>query len=126
RSPEDVSRIYASQTAAFAQKNNSGVVTSIASKFFLDKEFNLKPEYQSHIEKAFNAGAENIDFADANGAANEVNSFVDSNTGGMIPQLVTGEDFINTVALLINAVYFKGEWETQFSKSATETKPFHG
>ncbi|GMR59681.1 hypothetical protein PMAYCL1PPCAC_29876, partial [Pristionchus mayeri] len=124
-SPSEVSSLYSSLTAALSQKN-SAVITSVANKFFLDKDFSLKPEYQSHVEKTFNAGAENINFKDGDGAANLVNSFVNENTGEMIPQLVSADAFTDAVAVLINAVYFKGEWETQFNKKATQTKPFYG
>ncbi|KAF8387051.1 srp-6, partial [Pristionchus pacificus] len=125
-SPAEVSALYSSLTAALSEKN-SAVITNVANRFFLDKEFTLKAEYQSHVEKVFNAGAENINFKDGDGSANHVNAFVEKNTGGMIPKLVEASAFGgNAVAVLINAVYFKGEWETQFNKDATQTKPFHG
>ncbi|GMS80782.1 hypothetical protein PENTCL1PPCAC_2957, partial [Pristionchus entomophagus] len=125
-SPAEVSSLYSSLTSALSEKN-SAVITSVANRFFLDKEFTLKSDYQSHVEKLYNAGAENINFKEGDACANHVNSFVNKNTGGMIPQLVTADAFsANAVAVLINAVYFKGEWETQFNKDATQTKPFHG
>ncbi|GMR39245.1 hypothetical protein PMAYCL1PPCAC_09440, partial [Pristionchus mayeri] len=124
-SPSEVSAIYSSLTSIMSEKN-SEVVTSVANKFFLDKDFSLKPEYQTHVQKTYNAGAENINFEDGDGSADAVNSFVNDNTGGLIPELVSADAFKDAVAILINAVYFKGEWETQFDKAATQTKAFHG
>ncbi|GMR56121.1 hypothetical protein PMAYCL1PPCAC_26316, partial [Pristionchus mayeri] len=124
-SPAEVSSLYSSLTTALSEKN-SKVVTNVANRFFLAKGFNLKPDYASHVEKAFSAGVEHINFKDAQGSANHVNSFVSEHTRGMIPRIVSAPDFVSAIAVLINAVYFKGEWATQFKKEATQTKSFHG
>ncbi|KAF8386265.1 hypothetical protein PRIPAC_75407 [Pristionchus pacificus] len=124
-SPSEVSSIYSSLTAALSE-TNSAVITSVANRFYLDKEFDLKSEYQSHIEKAYNTSAINMDFEDGNACANDANSFVNESTRGMIPAIATAEDFTDSVGVLINAVYFKGEWKAQFPKSATQSKAFHG
>ncbi|GMS80770.1 hypothetical protein PENTCL1PPCAC_2945, partial [Pristionchus entomophagus] len=44
----------------------------------------------------------------------------------MIPNLVDSGSFANAAAILINAVYFKGAWATQFKEELTVTKAFHG
>ncbi|GMS79401.1 hypothetical protein PENTCL1PPCAC_1576, partial [Pristionchus entomophagus] len=124
-SPSEVSSLYSSLTMALSQKSYA-VTTSVANRFFLDKEFTLKSDFQSHVEKAFNSGAENLDFKHGGEAAERVNSFVSENTGGMITNLVDSGSFANAAAILINAVYFKGALEKQFEKRLTETKKFHG
>ncbi|GMT12273.1 hypothetical protein PFISCL1PPCAC_3570, partial [Pristionchus fissidentatus] len=124
-SADEVSSFYSSLTAALSAENST-VTTSVANRFFLDKDFDLKSEYQDHVSKAYGAGVENIDFKDGVGSANHVNSFVSDSTRGRIPQLVSADAFADTVAVLINAVYFKGEWATQFNKDSTQTKTFHG
>lgn len=45
----------------------------------------------------------------------------------MLPKLLS-DDFSNPEmrALLVNAVYFKGEWANRFSPDATQTDVFHG
>ncbi|KAF8382752.1 hypothetical protein PRIPAC_71894 [Pristionchus pacificus] len=121
----EVSSLYSSLTAAVSEKNE-GVATNVANRFFLDKRFKLKKAYASHVEKMFKAGAESINFMDGERSSNHVNAFVEKNTGGMITELVDAGCFANAVALLINAVFFKGEWETQFDQDATLEKTFHG
>lgn len=58
-------------------------------------------------------------------AINEINSWTDKNTRGMIPQIV-GEVPIDTVMVLLNAVCFEGKWETSFKKEDTFEEIFHG
>ncbi|GMS92058.1 hypothetical protein PENTCL1PPCAC_14233, partial [Pristionchus entomophagus] len=124
-SASEVSSLYSSLTSALSEKN-AEVVTSVVNRFFLDKDFTLKSEYQTQVETAYKAGAENIDFNEADGSAKHVNSFVNDNTGGMIPELVTADSFADAVAILINAVYFKGAWKKPFEKDYTMSQPFHG
>lgn len=92
------------------------------------QELTLKPEYQTHAEKVFAACDEHINCNDydvrklAETSNNQlwmyllidnwlysqdVNSFVNAHTGGMIPQLVTADACIDEVAVLINDIYLK-------------------
>ena len=71
----------------------------------------------------FNAEVTGLDFADP-AAAGTINNWVNENTNGKIPEIV--EDPINPdlVMFLINAIYFKGDWTSQFDKSLTRDAPF--
>lgn len=52
-----------------------------------------------------------------------INDWVKEKTNGKIPSIVSDKnsDFL---AMLVNAVYFKGAWQNEFSKSATEDGVF--
>ena len=43
-----------------------------------------------------------------------INGWVGESTDGRITDLVTSEEFAGLVALLVNTVYFKGEWTDPF------------
>src|SRR5262249_464487 len=67
------------------------------------------------------------DFAkDAEAARAEINAWVRKQTADkindLIPPGVLGPD---TRLVLANAIYFRGTWARQFSKSATQDQPFH-
>jgi len=53
-----------------------------------------------------------------------INEWVEAHTNGKIKNLITGLD-PNLVMILINCVYFYGNWQTQFQKQATRNAPFH-
>jgi serine protease inhibitor len=53
-----------------------------------------------------------------------INEWASANTSGRIPTIVESLNAF-TVAMLINATYFKGKWRAQFDASATCSSPFH-
>ena len=53
----------------------------------------------------------------------EINDWVKSKTEGKIPKILE-ELNVNSVCVLLNAIYFKGTWEDQFQKSQTSEAPF--
>jgi serpin B len=95
------------------------MVLSIANSVWMDDSF--KPYVLETFLKALieNYGAEpfTIDFQ-AQKAVDKINSWVSENTNGKIPTIIDeiGED---AVMYLINAIYFKAAWTTEFYKDWT-------
>jgi serine protease inhibitor len=108
-----------SQTLA---NSDPKVQLSIANSLWARSGVAFKPEFLETIKEAYKARVTNLDFNNPN-ATSIINNWVNENTQGKIPTIV---DQINpaTVLFLINAVYFKGNWEKQFSKDATQELPF--
>ena len=46
-------------------------------------------------------------------------------TNDKIEEIVDAPLDANLVAVLINAIYFKGSWTNEFDKNETEDRPFH-
>lgn len=69
------------------------------------------PSFKSTCEKHFNAKSHPL-----SGAA-PINSWVESETKGMIKTLLDADP--EGPAVLLNAVYFKGEWQTKFDEAKT-------
>ncbi|WP_437639376.1 serpin family protein [Sorangium sp. So ce854] len=54
-----------------------------------------------------------------------INAWVSDRTEGKIPKLLNGDDLTpETVAVLVNAVYFNATWKTAFAKDATQPGTF--
>jgi len=77
-------------------------------------------DYETFISETFDATSDIV--TDKN-AVKEINNWVNEKTAGKIPGIIT-EDNKNFWAMLINAVYFKGRWQSEFSKSATKKDVF--
>lgn len=60
---------------------------------------------------------------DLGGAPANVNAWVSSQTNGKITQVV-GQEVQNYVAMVVNAVYFKGAWTSPFSPALTTSGVF--
>lgn len=77
-------------------------------------------EFEDVLSKFFDATS---DVVNDKNAVDEINGWVNEKTQGKIPSIITdnNKDFW---AMLINAVYFKGRWQKEFSKSATKKDIF--
>lgn len=93
----------------------------LANMLALAKGFKPKPEYNAKLQSRFQSNLKEFDFAnDREGAANEINSFVNEATSGNIDKLVE-EDQLDALTrlILVNAIYFKAPWKTSFDRSDT-------
>lgn len=66
------------------------------------------------------------DFYDAeffSGGLGSINNWVKEKTSGKIAKILDKLD-VNSVCVILNAVYFKGKWENPFQKNATRDAPF--
>lgn len=82
-------------------------------------------EYKRELAEYFKAEARSVDFLrDGPRVAAEINEWVRAKTQGKIAKLIEGPLPMNTVAFILNAVYFKGTWLTKFKASKTKPLPF--
>jgi serpin B len=66
---------------------------------------------------------DNYDAAIFRGGLDTINGWVKQKTEGKIEKILEKLD-PNSVCVLLNAIYFKGIWESQFLKSSTHDAPF--
>jgi len=104
------------------QKNDPNVQVSIANSLWAKQGFSLKPEFQQTNQKYYQANVTELDFINPQ-ATSIINNWVSQKTQGKIDQIVE-EISPDQVLFLINAIYFKGNWETPFDKSQTANKTF--
>ena len=64
------------------------------------------------------------DIGDLSGAPDDVNAWVASETNGLISQILPPANYNHVVAVIANAIYFKGEWTTAFNPNDTAAAPF--
>ncbi|KAK8769260.1 hypothetical protein V5799_014275 [Amblyomma americanum] len=94
----------------------------IASTVLIKQSAKILDQYKCDAAWYFHAQVRSVDFLrEGSKVAAEINEWVSGKTKGKIPRLLGGALPGNTVAYLINAVYFKGTWLTMFR--ASETKP---
>ncbi|NXS03654.1 SPB6 protein, partial [Oxylabes madagascariensis] len=77
-------------------------------------------------QKSYHAGLEQMDFLHAcEDSRKQINGWVEERTEGKIQNLLA-EGILNSLTrlVLVNAIYFKGNWEEQFNKERTRERPF--
>lgn len=95
---------------------------NIANSIWINKDKttqNFSKNFKNIATEYYNADVKTVDNKNAVG---EINSWVKDKTKGKIPQIIDNAD--NFWAMLINAIYFKGAWENEFSTSLTKPDEF--
>jgi serine protease inhibitor len=100
-----------------------GVTLDIANSIWCRKGLEFDPLFLGRTSEYFGAEARSLDFSSP-GAADVINGWVSEHTQGMIDKVVREIDPLS-ILFLINAVYFKGEWEEEFDPSETREEDFH-
>lgn len=107
------------------ETNSQNVTLDIANTVLFQNSVVILDEYKRELAEYFKAEARSVDFArDGTRAAAEINEWVRAKTQGKIAKLLDGPLPMNTVALILNAVYFRGTWLTKFKAKETKPLPF--
>jgi serpin B len=103
------------------------IVFRIANQLFVEKTYKLVPTYLEKSKDAFGAAIESLDFKNAPDPSRlRINRWVESRTERRIKDLIPpGAIVPNTRLVLVNAIYFLGDWEIPFEHGLTHPAPFH-
>ncbi|KAI4462597.1 serine protease inhibitor serpin [Holotrichia oblita] len=103
------------------------VTLHIANKVFVHHERKLKGEFDAIAKKHYLAETENIAFSpNSVAAANKINGWVENKTNNKIKDLIQASDLDDDTRLvLVNAIYFKGNWLEQFKPELTKKEKFY-
>jgi len=101
---------------------HTGVQLQMANAIWASNTLKLEPQFVQKEQAAYGAEIRNIDFTGPR-ALTEINNWVSEKTMGKIPKVVDALPAQMQIAL-VNALHFKGRWETPFDTSATALAPF--
>ncbi|RZC38529.1 Serpin domain containing protein [Asbolus verrucosus] len=91
----------------------------------LDVKTKLLKKFQAATE-IYHADVENIDFTQSQEAAKAMNGWVETQTNNKIKNLISPNILDKyTRTILINALYFQGNWSNKFYNIRTQTKNFY-
>ncbi|KAG8581150.1 hypothetical protein GDO81_007574 [Engystomops pustulosus] len=100
-------------------------VLSIANSLYLQNGFRISDKFIQLMKKYFKAEVENVDFSQGSIVADHINTWVENRTNNRIQNMFLSEDFTELTKLaLVNAIYFKGNWKSQFRPENTRTFSF--
>ena len=101
-------------------------IVRIANREFHDTDFSTVAGYDETLQKWFGAGIEPLPIrTDVEGSRKHINLWVSDKTKGLIPDLIPqGAMDTSTVMVLVNALYLKAQWASQFDVSATAPDTF--
>ncbi|XP_008591308.1 PREDICTED: serpin B13 isoform X1 [Galeopterus variegatus] len=99
---------------------------NIANRLFGEKTYLFLQKYLDYVEKYYHAFLEPVDFINAaDESRKKINSWVESQTNEKIKDLFPDGSLSNSTKLvLVNTVYFKGQWDKEFKKENTKEEKF--
>ncbi|XP_053545350.1 serine protease inhibitor A6 [Bombina bombina] len=104
-------------------KPKSDLQVNIGNAVFVQENLNLLKTFADQVEHYYRAEILSTDFSNANDAEKKINDYVKKKTEGKIEELVKDLDD-GTKLVLLNYIFFKGEWENKFNPSSTRVSNF--
>uniref|UniRef100_A0A673NC99 Leukocyte elastase inhibitor-like n=1 Tax=Sinocyclocheilus rhinocerous TaxID=307959 RepID=A0A673NC99_9TELE len=105
---------------------SASYILKLANRLYGEKTFSFLPEYLDSTLKLYQADLQAVDFIGASDESRQlINKWVEEQTENKIkvllkPGMVTGM----TRLVLVNAIYFKGNWMHTFKARETKEMPF--
>ena len=102
------------------------VQLSVANALWPQKDYAFLPDYLALTKTFYGSEIHPVDYrADSEGARQMINGWVEEQTNDKIQDLI-GEGLLSPLTRLVlaNAIYFKGDWASQFKKENTRPSPF--
>ena len=104
--------------------SEDGVVLKSANSLWTNVSYPVKQSYADLLSKQYGAVSQSLDFSLAS-SKEAINKWAREHTEGKIDNVVN-ELSPQMVAILANALYFKGSWHRPFDVHRTAERTFHG
>ncbi|XP_043117308.1 leukocyte elastase inhibitor-like [Puntigrus tetrazona] len=107
-------------------KPGAPYVLSLANRLYGEQSYQFVEKFLSDAQKYYEAGLEKVDFKkNSEAARTNINKWVEKKTQEKIKDLLPPRSVSEmTKLVLVNAIYFKGNWEKKFKKEATTDGQF--
>ena len=97
---------------------------AIANSLWVDPEGQIKDEFIGQCRGIFDAQVFSAQLSEP-GIVKDLNSWVSQHTNKMIPEIIDQPFPEETACLLVNALYLKNSWLSEFDPLSTHTMDFH-
>lgn len=125
--PQKLHKAFAALQAGIdAVQTRGDVRLLVANGLWPQERYPILEEYLSLVKECYGAAITPVDYQRAAEAARKtINAWVESKTGEKIRDLIAPAVLNELTRLvLVNAIYFKGDWEYQFDPGLTTDLPF--
>ncbi|XP_069880799.1 leukocyte elastase inhibitor-like [Dipodomys merriami] len=122
---EDIHSRFQDLNAAI-NKHGSPYILKLANRLYGEKTYNFLPDFLASTQKMYGAELASVDFQHGSEESRKaINEWVKGQTEGKIPELLSA-GMVDTMTrlVLVNAIYFKGNWQEKFMKEDTTDAPF--
>ncbi|WP_342566507.1 serpin family protein [Paenibacillus sp. FSL R7-0345] len=124
--PGELEQLNAGNKALLPLLNDAGpgIRLELANSVWVENGIKLRKNYLKAAETSYEAQVRTTDLS-AEKTVAKVNQWVAEHTAGKIDRMLEQPPGGNTVALLVNALYFKGAWQEKFPIERSEPAAFY-
>ncbi len=109
---------------AAIHKSDDNMLLNVANSIWLNDKYRFQTDFSQANKDYFNAEIKAIDITDPD-SPKQINEWVKQATNGKIEDIVEAPLSPALVTLLVNAIYFNGEWTYEFDPTLTKKDAFH-
>ena len=109
---------------AMLQNDSDKVQLHIANSIWLNENFHFQDKFSKNVSQYFDAEVQEIDVFDRE-SSKRINDWVKKSTNKKITEIVSPPLNSDLLAILLNAIYFKGDWKFAFGKEQTAKSVFY-
>jgi len=106
------------------RKDTDDMEVTTANSLWLADTYTFQTDYKESMETYFDAHMEAMDKTD-DASADKINKWVQNKTNDKIEEIIEPPLQSNFVALLVNVLYFNGNWQFEFPEEGTEDDTFY-
>ena len=124
--PKDSALQQGYQILLSVLKSNENFTLESANRVFVQENYKLLDSYLTAVKKYYHAEPYELDFMEESEKSRQViNKWVEDQTKEKIKNLFPPRSInSNTRMVLVNAIYFKGDWKRKFIKIWTKRRKF--
>ncbi len=102
---------------------DKNIKLNIGNSIWIREGLDINKEFININKDTFGAKVDNLDFSKAS-SVDKINKWIGKSTNNMIKDMLKGPIPDNIIMYLINAIYFKGNWQEPFDKNNNVTEEF--
>ncbi|XP_055029163.2 protein Z-dependent protease inhibitor [Misgurnus anguillicaudatus] len=95
-----------------------------STALFVHQQFQLEALFSDHMKKYFGGDVITVDFGKTDRSRDIINDYVSTKTGNKVREMVKSIAPL-TQMMLINTIYYKGDWQRPFNPNSTEMGRFY-
>lgn len=122
---KDIPYMYTNMLAQLNKRYEKNYKLKVANSIWVSEDLKLLDEFSEICTKSFMAEAQNQDFTKPKEAVSTINQWVENKTNNKIKNLLREPHIMpDTKLILVNALYFRAEWNKPFQEKLSEELPF--
>ncbi|MBN1290150.1 MAG: serpin family protein [Actinobacteria bacterium] len=121
-SAEEINRLN-KDLINWLEETDPGITLNIANSLWGRQDITFSDEFLDMDREYYSAEVRSLDLQSGS-AAKMINKWVSDNTNDKITEIIKPPISPQTILLLLNAIYFKGTWTSEFDKSQTKDMKF--